>query len=72
MSLPGEDEHLVRLTHDLRTPLTVVSGFADLLERQADRLTAEQRTEYIHRIAVAAGELRKILDEERERRTPAA
>ena len=71
MSPPAEDEHRARLVHDLRTPLTVISGFADLLERQGEKLSAEQRTEYIHRIAVAAGELRSLLDDERERGTPA-
>ena len=73
MSQPGEDllpadDRLVRLVHDLRTPLTVVSGFADLLERHRDKLTDEQRAEYVHRIAAAADDLRRILDEERDHR----
>jgi len=64
---PGE-ERLVQLVHDLRTPLTVVTGFCELLERQADKLTEEQRREYIHRVATAAAELREILDRERDER----
>jgi signal transduction histidine kinase len=58
------DERLFRLVHDLRTPLTIVSGFADLLRRRAD-LTEAQRAEYAERIAEAAAELCAILDSER-------
>ncbi len=65
----GAHEQLVRLVHDLRTPLTVISGFADLLERQSATLDDEKRSEYIHRISAAAAELRDILDAERDRRT---
>jgi signal transduction histidine kinase len=62
------DERLVQLVHDLRTPLTVIVGFCELLERQADKLTAEQRMEYLRRVSLAAGELRDILDRERDDR----
>lgn len=71
---PGQadDERLVRLVHDLRTPLTVISGFADLLQRHRDKLTEAQRDEYVVRIAAAAEELRRILDDEREQRAAAS
>jgi signal transduction histidine kinase len=62
------EERLVRLVHDLRTPLTVISGFCELLDRQADKLSAEQRSEYLHRVSAAAAEMRDILDREREER----
>jgi signal transduction histidine kinase len=65
---PTENERLVKLVHDLRTPLTVISGFAELLERGVGRLTEEQRDEYVARIATAARELRTILDDERAQR----
>lgn len=65
------DERLVRLVHDLRTPLTVISGFCELLERQADKLSDEQRTEYLGRVAAAAAEMREILDRERGERLSA-
>ncbi len=55
------DERLSRLVHDLRTPLMIVSGFADLLADRDD-LTPAQRADFTHRIADAAGELRRILD----------
>ena len=48
--------------HDLRTPLTLVSGFSDLLVRRADDLSAPERDEYVRRIADAAREMRELLD----------
>jgi K+-sensing histidine kinase KdpD len=56
-----EDE-LRALVHDLRTPLTLVSGFSDLLVRRADDLPAPERDEYVRRIADAAREMRELLD----------
>jgi signal transduction histidine kinase len=56
------DEDLRTLVHDLRTPLTLVSGFSDLLVRRADDLPAPEREEYLRRIADAAREMRELLD----------
>lgn len=61
-------ERLARLVHDLRTPLTIVQGFAELLERGGASLDDERRTEYLGRIAAAGREMKDILDEEREDR----
>jgi len=50
-----------RLRHDLRAPLTVVIGFAELLA--SDRpLSDEQRREYAQRALDAAVELRELID----------
>ena len=65
-----EDERLKKLVHDLRTPLTVVSGFAELLVRRGPDLEAAQRDEYLSRIVDGTKEMRDILDEERETRSP--
>jgi signal transduction histidine kinase len=56
-----EDE-LRALVHDLRTPLTLVSGFSELLVRRAGDLPAPERDEYVRRIADAAREMRELLD----------
>jgi signal transduction histidine kinase len=58
--MAGDD--LQMLVHDLRTPLTLVEGFSDLLVRRGDELPATERDEYIQRIAAAAREMRELLD----------
>ncbi|WP_205696452.1 histidine kinase dimerization/phospho-acceptor domain-containing protein [Conexibacter sp. SYSU D00693] len=64
-------ERLVELVHDLRTPLTVVTGFADLLAERGDALPAEQRADFLARLRESAHELREILDSERADRRDA-
>ena len=50
-----------RLRHDLRTPLTIVAGFAEVLA--ADRpLSDADRQEFAKRIQDAAAEIRRMLD----------
>jgi signal transduction histidine kinase len=56
------DDALRALVHDLRAPLTIVEGFSDLLARRADELAADEREEYLGRIAAAAREMRELLD----------
>jgi signal transduction histidine kinase len=59
LGLPDEERR--RLRHDLRTPLTIVSGFAEVLA--ADRpVSDDQRREYASRIQAAAAEIREMLD----------
>jgi K+-sensing histidine kinase KdpD len=55
-------DELRTLVHDLRTPLTLVEGFSDLLVRRGDELAAPERAEYAQRIADAAREMRELLD----------
>jgi K+-sensing histidine kinase KdpD len=57
------EDPLRRLVHDLRAPLTVAQGFADLLAQRGDALPPEQRAEYGQRIADAMVEMRKLLDD---------
>ena len=50
-----------RLRHDLRTPLTIVAGFAEVLA--ADRPISDQdRRDFAARIQDAATEIRELLD----------
>jgi signal transduction histidine kinase len=51
-----------RLRHDLRTPLTIVAGFAEVLAGERDISDADRR-EFAQRIQDAAEELRKLLDD---------
>jgi signal transduction histidine kinase len=61
-------ERLAKLVHDLRTPLTIVQGFAELLDRGHTTLDESRRAEYLGRIAQAGREMKDILDDEREDR----
>jgi signal transduction histidine kinase len=56
------DDELQTLVHDLRTPLTIVEGFSDLLVRRGTELPAAERDEYVQRIAAAVHEMRELLD----------
>jgi len=55
------EEELRRLRHDVRTPLTIVSGFSEVLA--ADKpISDEARRDYAARIHAAAEELREMID----------
>jgi signal transduction histidine kinase len=57
--LSGEQRR--RLRHDLRTPLTIVTGFAEVLA--ADREISDQdRRDFAARIQDAATEIRTLID----------
>jgi signal transduction histidine kinase len=64
---PEDDRKLTaderrRLRHDLRTPLTIVAGFAEVLA--ADRQISDaDRREFATRIQDAAAEIRKLIDD---------
>jgi signal transduction histidine kinase len=61
MSLELPDDVRRRLRHDLRTPLTIVTGFAEVLA--SDRAISDaDRREYAARIQAAADEIRTLLD----------
>jgi K+-sensing histidine kinase KdpD len=62
-----DEAELRKLVHDLRTPLTVVEGFARMLERGEGRLSPEDRAEFTARILEAAGQMGEILDAVRGR-----
>ena len=50
------------LRHDLRTPLTIVAGFAEVLAGERDISEADRR-EFSKRIQDAANEIRKLIDD---------
>lgn len=51
-----------KLRHDLRTPLTIVGGFAEVLAADR-RISDADRREYAARIQAATAEIRELLDE---------
>ena len=52
---------LSKLRHDLRTPLTVVIGFAEILAGERP-LKDEDRRDYAERVLSAAIEIREMID----------
>jgi signal transduction histidine kinase len=58
--LDGETRR--RLRHDLRTPLTIVAGFAEVLAGERD-LTVAERQEFAARIQDAATDIRRLIDQ---------
>ncbi|HEX2085957.1 MAG TPA: histidine kinase dimerization/phospho-acceptor domain-containing protein [Solirubrobacteraceae bacterium] len=53
---------LAKLVHDLRSPLMVADGFAQLLARDDGSLTPEQRAEFARRVVDAMADMRALLD----------
>jgi signal transduction histidine kinase len=60
LELPDDERR--RLRHDLRTPLTIVTGFAEVLAGERPVNDADRR-DYAQRIVEAADEIRDRLDE---------
>jgi signal transduction histidine kinase len=57
--LPDDDRR--RLRHDIRTPLTIVTGFAEVMA--ADRaISDDDRRDYARRILDAGHEIRAMID----------
>ena len=61
MTDEDEGERRRRLRHDLRTPLTIVSGFAEVLAAEREISDADRR-EYASRIQAAAVEIGELVD----------
>ena len=58
--LDGETRR--KLRHDLRTPLTIVAGFAEVLAADREISDADRR-EFAARIQDAAGDIRRLIDQ---------
>jgi signal transduction histidine kinase len=58
----GDDDRRRRLRHDLRTPLTIVTGFAEVLSGERP-IADDDRREYAARIHAAALEIGDLVDE---------
>jgi signal transduction histidine kinase len=55
---------IAKLRHDLRTPLTVVIGFAEILSGERP-LTDDERRDYAQRVLSAGVEMRELIDSAR-------
>lgn len=57
-----KDELVMYLAHDIRTPLTSVIGYLNLLEEKPE-MSIEQRAEYVHIALDKANHLEKMINE---------
>jgi signal transduction histidine kinase len=55
------DDERRRLRHDVRTPLTIVTGFAEVLSGERP-IADDDRRDYARRILEAGQEIRAMLD----------
>jgi signal transduction histidine kinase len=55
------DDERRRIRHDVRTPLTIVTGFAEVLAGERP-ITDADRQDYARRILDAGQEIRAMLD----------
>ena len=55
-----DEETLRKLRHDLRSPLVVITGFAQLMSGDRD-VSEQERRDYAERILRAAQEMEKML-----------
>jgi signal transduction histidine kinase len=55
------DEDRRRIRHDVRTPLTIVTGFAEVLAGER-AVSDDDRRDYARRILDAGQEIRAMLD----------
>ena len=62
--MPDRPDGIAKLRHDLRTPLTVVIGFAEILSGERP-ITDDERREYAQRVLSAGIEMRELIDSAR-------
>lgn len=62
-TIRAKDRFLASISHRLRTPLTAVMGFAELLQEQPGQLSAEDRTAMLTAIAADAADMANIIDD---------
>jgi signal transduction histidine kinase len=55
-----DDETLRKLRHDLRSPLVVITGFAQLMSGDRE-ITDQERRDYADRILRAAQEMEELM-----------
>jgi PAS domain S-box-containing protein len=56
-----KDQFLASVSHEMRTPLAIIIGFADLLER-ADELEPGVQAEAVDRVRASAAEMRTMVE----------
>ena len=58
----SKDKFFSIIAHDLRSPFTALLGYIEVMEQQADDLSAERLKEYLARLNLAARQLYALLE----------
>ena len=58
-----KDVFLSTASHELKTPLTSVIAYAELLDDQGERLDGNQRSDFLHRLRTEAGRLMGLIED---------
>ena len=61
-SLVLNPEWLVSLSHELRSPLTAIQGYASMLLRHNERISSEERLEFLQAISKSSNRMAGVLD----------
>jgi signal transduction histidine kinase len=61
-SLALNPEWLASLSHELRSPLTAIQGYASMLLRHNERISSEEREEFLLAISQSSSRLADVLD----------
>ena len=56
-------ELIANVSHDLRTPISIIQGYIDTLQMKNETLTAEERKHYLEIISESTGKLQKLVSE---------
>ena len=56
-------ELIANVSHDLRTPISIIQGYIETLQMKADTLTSEERKRYLNTISESTGKLEKLVSE---------
>ena len=56
-------ELVANISHDLRTPLSVIQGYAETMQIKAGTLTAEQEQQYLETILTSANRLGRLVSQ---------
>lgn len=57
------NELLAKMNHNLRSPLTVIKGYTETMLRQENRITEQERHEFLQMIKEASDELAGAIDQ---------
>lgn len=58
-----KSDFIATISHELRTPITPIRGYADLLKRRWDRMSLEKRESVLDTIAERADHLARLVDD---------